>query len=107
MFLGSGEGVVFKGAVGPWYSETDKSFHLSKEKAAELMALVVDAYANTGSPQMSSSYTARYDSIERNGLASLALFLLQPSSSVSRSVGRTRSSSSGMGRTSSCVGRRS
>jgi hypothetical protein len=44
MFLGSGEGVVFKGAVGPWYSETDKSFHLSKEKAAELMALVVDAY---------------------------------------------------------------
>jgi hypothetical protein len=26
------------------YSETDKSFHLSKEKAAELMTLVVDAY---------------------------------------------------------------
>jgi hypothetical protein len=44
MFLGSGDGVVFKGAVGPWYSETDKSFHLSKEKAAELMTLVVDAY---------------------------------------------------------------
>ena len=44
MFLGSGEGVVFKGAVGPWYSEIDKSFHLSKEKAAELMALVVEAY---------------------------------------------------------------
>jgi hypothetical protein len=32
MFLGSGEGVVFKGAVGPWYSETDNSFHLSKKK---------------------------------------------------------------------------
>ena len=44
MFLGSGEGVVFKAAVGPGYSETDKSFHLSKEKAAELMASVVDAY---------------------------------------------------------------
>ncbi len=26
MFLHSGEGVVFKGAVGPWYSENDHSF---------------------------------------------------------------------------------
>jgi hypothetical protein len=44
MFLDSGDGVVFRGAVGPWYSEADKSFHLSKEKAGELMALVVEAY---------------------------------------------------------------
>jgi hypothetical protein len=33
MFLSTGEGVVFKGAVGPWYSETDDSNHLSKDKA--------------------------------------------------------------------------
>lgn len=44
MFLDSGDGVVFRGAVGPWYSEADRSFHLTKVKAAELMALVVDAY---------------------------------------------------------------
>lgn len=44
MFLSTGEGVVFKGAVGPWYSETEKSFHLDREKAAELMTLVVEAY---------------------------------------------------------------
>jgi hypothetical protein len=44
MFLNSGEGVVFKGAVGPWYSETDRSFHLSREKAAELMGMVVASY---------------------------------------------------------------
>jgi hypothetical protein len=44
MFLQSGEGVVFKGAVGPWFSEADKSFHLSKGKASELMDLVVKAY---------------------------------------------------------------
>jgi hypothetical protein len=43
-FCDPDEGVVFKGAVGSWYSETDNSFHLSTEKAAELMALVVDAY---------------------------------------------------------------
>lgn len=44
MFLDSGDGVVFRGAVGPWYSEADKSFHLPKAKAAELMRLVVEAY---------------------------------------------------------------
>lgn len=44
MFLDSGDGVVFRGAVGPWYSEADKSFHLTEAKAAELMALIVDAY---------------------------------------------------------------
>lgn len=46
MFLDSGDGVVFRGAVGPWYSEADKSFHLTKAKAAELMTLVVDAYTD-------------------------------------------------------------
>jgi hypothetical protein len=44
MFLSTGEGVVFKGAVGPWYSETEGSFHLDAEKAAELMTLIVRAY---------------------------------------------------------------
>ena len=44
MFLNSGEGVVFKGAVGPWYSETDRSYHLSRQKAAELMGMVIASY---------------------------------------------------------------
>jgi hypothetical protein len=34
----------FKGAVGPWYSETDRSFHLSRAKAAELMRTVITSY---------------------------------------------------------------
>lgn len=44
MFLDSGDGVVFRGAVGPWLTSTDHDFHLPKEKAKALMALVVDAY---------------------------------------------------------------
>lgn len=44
MFLSSGDGVVFKGAVGPWYSQSNDQFQLSKEKAAELMDMVVKAY---------------------------------------------------------------
>jgi hypothetical protein len=73
MFLGSGDGVVFKGAVGPWYSETEKSFHLSKEKAAELMALVVDAYVGKhGKPpnELFIHGQIRFDRDEWSGFAS-------------------------------------
>lgn len=44
MFLDSGDGLVFKGAVGPWYSDSTKEFHLPRKKAAELIKMVVDAY---------------------------------------------------------------
>ncbi|WP_206081342.1 hypothetical protein [Mariprofundus ferrooxydans] len=46
MFLDSGDGVVFRGAVGPWYSSTNKQFHLTRDKARELMSLIVNAYKN-------------------------------------------------------------
>jgi len=44
MFLDSGDGLVFRGAVGPWYSETTKEFHLTRDKARELMQMVVASY---------------------------------------------------------------
>lgn len=44
MFLGSGDGLVFKGAVGPWYSPTTQQFHLPRDKAKEIATLVIDAY---------------------------------------------------------------
>ncbi|MGZ5304135.1 MAG: argonaute/piwi family protein, partial [Bacteroidia bacterium] len=37
MFLDSGDGMVFKGAVGPWYNEDTKEFHLTKEAAFDLL----------------------------------------------------------------------
>jgi hypothetical protein len=37
MFLDSGDGLVFKGAVGPWYSNTTKEFHIPYDKAKELV----------------------------------------------------------------------
>ncbi|BBK32842.1 hypothetical protein STHU_34760 [Allostella humosa] len=46
MFLGSGDGVVFKGAVGPWYSPTTLEFHLDEAKAKEIAGLVVEAYTD-------------------------------------------------------------
>lgn len=44
MFMDSGEGLVFKGAVGPWYSQKTKQFHLSEGEAKRLMRRVLEAY---------------------------------------------------------------
>lgn len=35
---------MFKGAIGPWYSETTGECHLTRDKAAELMQLVLTEY---------------------------------------------------------------
>lgn len=44
MFLDSGDGVVFRGAVGPWYSVETKEFHIPRDKARQIAAKVVEAY---------------------------------------------------------------
>jgi hypothetical protein len=45
MFLDSGDGVVFKGAVGPWYREKRGLFHLNREAARAVVKLCLDSYA--------------------------------------------------------------
>jgi hypothetical protein len=44
MFLDSGDGLVFKGAVGPWYSSQTREFHLPASEAAALVKTVVKSY---------------------------------------------------------------
>jgi len=44
MFLSSGEGVVFRGALGPWYRADSKQFHLDEAAAQSLVAMVVKEY---------------------------------------------------------------
>lgn len=44
MFLNSGDGLVFRGALGPWYSDKTREYHLSEAAAANLMASVVSGY---------------------------------------------------------------
>jgi len=36
MFLNSGNGVVFRGALGPWYSEERKEFHLRADACSAI-----------------------------------------------------------------------
>jgi hypothetical protein len=44
MFLNTGEGVVFLGEYGPWYSPKTKQFHLSKSAARDLLSGVLKTY---------------------------------------------------------------
>src|SRR6185312_4156604 len=44
MFLSSGEGVVFRGALGPWYRADTEQFHLDEPAARSLVEMVVKEY---------------------------------------------------------------
>lgn len=44
MFLADGEGVVFRGALGPWFQTDTKQFHLDEDAAKNLIGMVVGEY---------------------------------------------------------------
>lgn len=51
MFLDSGDGAVFRGALGPWYSDRSREYRLSESAAKHLMASVIAGYeAKHGQP---------------------------------------------------------
>ena len=45
MFLSNGDGIVFRGALGPWYQEDTKQFHLESAAARSLIEMVVSEYS--------------------------------------------------------------
>ncbi|MEY2502281.1 MAG: hypothetical protein QOI07_2615 [Verrucomicrobiota bacterium] len=47
MFLDSGDGVVFKGDIGPWYNPKRGDFHLSRDAAEQLVGIAVDSYCKS------------------------------------------------------------
>lgn len=46
MFLQNGEGYVFRGAVGPWYSAKRRSYHLSYDAAKQIGEMVSEHYSD-------------------------------------------------------------
>jgi hypothetical protein len=46
MFLNEGDGVVFRGANGPWKTG-DYEFHLKRDAAKDLLKLVLESYIGT------------------------------------------------------------
>lgn len=48
MFLDSGDGIVFLGEYGPWYSPENNQFHLDKDAARKLLSGVLNTYNELG-----------------------------------------------------------
>src|SRR6185436_4254281 len=70
MFLDSGDGLVFKGTGGPWYSATTNSYHLSEQAAKHLVEVAVAEYIRrTGKPpdELFIHGKARFDEAEWHG----------------------------------------
>ena len=70
MFLDYGDGVVFKGAVGPWYNPKKGAFHLSKVAARELMKMAVSSYEERAGVPPSQVFVhgkVRFDDAEWDG----------------------------------------
>lgn len=44
MFLTGGDGMVFKGRLGDWYSSKTREYHLTRETAREVCESVIDAF---------------------------------------------------------------
>lgn len=56
MFLDSGDGVVFRGEFGPWYSPDDKQYHLTRSAACGLLEGVLKSYAEQGGGTLSEIF---------------------------------------------------
>lgn len=75
MFLDSGDGVVFKGALGPWYNDETGDFHLSYEAAKALGELAIKSYSKkAGGPpkEMFIHGKVRFEAAEWAGFADAA-----------------------------------
>jgi hypothetical protein len=44
MFLDSGDGMVFRGNIGPWYNPKTKEFHISKKDAYNLLTMSLESF---------------------------------------------------------------
>lgn len=73
MFLTNGDGMVFKGRLGPWYSPQRREFHLSHEQAAHIAQGILNAYhEQTGSlpKELFIHGRTRFDDEEWQGFVS-------------------------------------
>ncbi len=56
MFLDTGDGVVFRGEFGPWYSPETNQYHLGSTNAEELLKGVIKAYEDQGGKKLSEIF---------------------------------------------------
>jgi hypothetical protein len=63
MFLDSGDGVVFLGEYGPWYSPQTRQFHLGASAAHDLLAGVLKTYSELGGKELSEIFLHSHSEI--------------------------------------------
>ena len=66
MFLDTGDGVVFKGEYGPWFSERGHQFHLSEVAARDLLKGVLGTYRELGGPDLREVFVHSRSEISRD-----------------------------------------
>ncbi len=68
MFLDSGDGTVFKGAVRPWYDPKKGEFHLKPKEAKALLSQAIKSYKEQmGVIQRKYLFTPKLSLIKKNG----------------------------------------
>lgn len=65
MFLKDGDGIVFKGEEGKWYSPEEKTFHLTKEAAKKLLTGTIKSYESLGGKPLKEIFLHCHSSINQ------------------------------------------
>jgi len=65
MFLDTGDGVVFRGEFGPWYSPLSEEYHLSSDAARELLGGVLQVYREQGGKALKEVFLHSRSTISR------------------------------------------
>ena len=66
MFLDSGDGVVFVGEFGPWYSEETREFHLSRQAAEALLRGTIETYVRQDGRRLSEVFLHARSGLDRD-----------------------------------------
>jgi hypothetical protein len=64
MFLDTGDGIVFKGEFGPWYSPESRECHLDMTGAKELLAGALKTYSDEGGKPLTEIFLHSRSSID-------------------------------------------
>lgn len=65
MFLDTGDGVVFRGEFGPWYSPDTQEYHLDDKHAEELLRGVIETYHEQGGKDLKEIFLHSRSSISK------------------------------------------
>jgi len=69
MFLNTGDGIVFLGEYGPWFSPETNQFHLSFEKARSLLEGVLKTYYDLGGKELTEVFLHSRSEIDKTEFA--------------------------------------